>query len=142
MGRRQFSGYSTCPTEFNGSKLILHRWLQVQKFPRNFLTLNSRDNEMNDNKSLLEHLENMKQRGIPMELIHLDPFTVTDVSHLISDIIKLPEFAVQSLAVSVHGKTQGNPFFVGRFLTALYRKNILVLFQLEHFLIFRLLMFL
>ena len=54
----------------------------------------------------------------------LEPLDWTAVKYLISETLRSNN--IDSLAQVVFEKTKGNPFFVGRFLTALYNKRLLV----------------
>ena len=62
--------------------------------------------------------------------LHLAPLGLSDLTLMIGDTFRAPADRAGSLAELVHGKTDGNPFFVGEFLKALHVDG-LVRFQYE-----------
>ncbi len=57
--------------------------------------------------------------------LHVGPLRVRDVAELLSDSLQLPIEEVEELAQLCHRKTSGNPFFLGRFLEDLHRRELI-----------------
>jgi predicted ATPase len=89
------------------------------------MVTNYRDNEIQQNPYLVSYLESIKTKNIKNTIIELNPLDISEVKHLISETLR-SKSNVDPLAQIVFEKTKGNPFFVGRFLTALYNKRLLV----------------
>jgi predicted ATPase len=90
------------------------------------LIIFSRDNEVDQNLFLVEHLQFLVKKKIKSTTIHLKSLELSDVNALLSETLRLPINTVEPLSNVVFVKTKGNPFFVGRFLNALYSKSLLV----------------
>ena len=70
------------------------------------------------------HLDSIESKGIKTVTFNLQPLDISQVKYLISETLRSND--VDSLAQIVCDRTKGNPFFVGRFLSVLYSKRILV----------------
>ena len=84
-----------------------------------------RDNEVNAGHLLQITLEEIRKQGLNLQQITLKPLGFGCVSQLLSDTLLGDRPTVEPLAELVMQKTEGNPFFVNQFLTALYLENLL-----------------
>lgn len=83
-----------------------------------------RDHDVEPQHPLWRTLENSRQAAIPVQHLTLMPLALQSVTALIADSLQCPPQRVAPLAALVHAKTQGNPFFVKAFLTALYDEKL------------------
>jgi predicted ATPase len=82
---------------------------------------------MDHNPPLIEHLNDLKnKKNVRITDIKLKSLDVSNIQKMIADTLHLPPKDVQPLADLVYLKTKGNPFFVGRFLTTLSQRDLLV----------------
>jgi len=84
-----------------------------------------RDNEVSAGHPLAITLEKLQQNDNTIHQITLEPLTLKQTTHFISDTLHHPTDMVCDLAQLVWQKTGGNPFFVNKFLQALYNENLL-----------------
>lgn len=70
-------------------------------------------------------LEKVKQEGLNIETIELNPLTSSNLKHLIVDTLHCSEDVAKPLSEIIYSKTYGNPIFVNEFLKALYEQNVL-----------------
>ncbi|MBV7331280.1 AAA family ATPase [Chloroflexi bacterium TSY] len=84
-----------------------------------------RDNEVDRHHPLSIQLDEMMKEGAHIHEITLDPLKRPTVNQLIADLLDCSYEQVQSLAELVLHRTEGNPFFVKAFLTALYEEDML-----------------
>lgn len=85
-----------------------------------------RDNEVSASHPLMLVLEGMENVKSIIKHIHLSPLLLENVKHLVDDTLHTETKKSESLANLVFQKTQGNPFFVNRFLNSLYDEGLLV----------------
>jgi len=78
-----------------------------------------RDNEVGPSHPLMLMLEALRKTQVVVRPIVLAPLTISDVSSLLADALRMSRATVLPLAQLVHGKTGGNPFFVGQLLRTL-----------------------
>jgi PAS domain S-box-containing protein len=84
-----------------------------------------RDNAVDGTHLLTRKLQGLRKSGTKMQEIVLAPLCREDVEHLVEDALRCePERAVP-LAVLLHEKTAGNPFFVIQFVSSLAEDRIL-----------------
>ena len=69
----------------------------------------------------------MRQRGVPVHEIVLQPLDEADVLHIVRDTLHCDAETAAPLARLVHVKTGGNPFFSLRFLALLHEDGLLAL---------------
>ncbi len=86
-----------------------------------------RDNEVCPSHPWMLAVKELEVGGCPIESVSLGPLDVTFVNELLSDALRSEPDETQELAELVHGKTQGNPFFVAAFLRTLDRNGFLSL---------------
>ncbi|MCB1178322.1 MAG: AAA family ATPase, partial [Leptospiraceae bacterium] len=84
-----------------------------------------RDNEVDIHHPLLNLLGDLKKEKIsPIEL-NLKPLDLENVNALISDTLAQNTGKTKELAELIELKTGGNPFFVGEFISNLYKKSLI-----------------
>lgn len=83
-----------------------------------------RDNEVSTTHPLAILLQDAAQSGTVLDDVTLPPLTHADVAELLRDTFQ-HEAAVEALAQLCMAKTQGNPFFLNRFLETLVEHNLL-----------------
>jgi len=84
-----------------------------------------RDNEVGASHPLILTVEEMVKSGNNIKHIHLSPLVIEDVTLLLNDTLHVETEISEPLADLVFQKTQGNPFFVNRFLNSLYDEGLL-----------------
>lgn len=80
-----------------------------------------RDNEVNATHPFIQTVGAVEEAGGKIVRIAVNPLEIPHVRQLISEIMSSKEDDIADLAELVYQKTEGNPFFVGEFLGALYR---------------------
>jgi PAS domain S-box-containing protein len=85
-----------------------------------------RDNEVSLIHPLMIAIEQLKNQGVIINQITLEPLNLQEVTALIADTLSQDNSRVQPLAELIMGKTQGNPFFINEFFKALYQNNLLI----------------
>ncbi|MBU3913950.1 serine/threonine-protein kinase PknK, partial [bacterium] len=105
---------------------VLELVLADEELKHLFLIGAYRDNEVDDTHPLMISMKKFKSEGNNIHHIHLAPLEVDSIKVLIADTLKNESESIAPLAELVHRKTNGNPFFVNRFLTALYQQKLLV----------------
>ena len=78
-----------------------------------------RDNEVGPAHPLMRTLEAIRNAGARVEEIVLAPLRLEEVGQLVADAMHCESERVRPLALLVHKKTGGNPFFAIQFFTAL-----------------------
>ena len=84
-----------------------------------------RDNEVNATHPLMRKLEAIRQAGALVQEIMLAPLAKEDLEGLIADSLHCAPDRVEPLALLVHEKTAGNPFFAIQFISALAEEGLL-----------------
>ena len=84
-----------------------------------------RDNEVDETHPAIQTLQAIKNDENNVSSLSLKPLSVNDVRQVLIDSLHRPAEEVQSLAVLVHNKTGGNPFFINEFLKTLYSEELL-----------------
>ncbi|MBD1889712.1 AAA family ATPase [Coleofasciculus sp. FACHB-SPT9] len=90
-----------------------------------------RDNEVDSTHPLALMMEQLRKQGVVFQEIVLKPLTLEPLSQLIAETLQHNQNTVHSLAELVLRKTEGNPFFVSKFLGVLYNEKLLN-FDAEH----------
>ncbi len=88
-----------------------------------FMTGAYRSNEVGPDHILNSALNTLKNSGVNLATITLEPLSYENVKELISDTFK--ETNVEDLAQIVFEKTGGTPFFINEFLKTLYQEKLL-----------------
>ena len=84
-----------------------------------------RDNEVSSSHPLMRTLAAIRKAGARVQEIVLSPLGLEDVERLIADALRCRQNSVGPLALLVHEKTGGNPFFAIQLLTALGEEGLL-----------------
>ncbi len=90
------------------------------------IILSYRDNEVTNTHPFSIALEEIKKNNFEIKNILLNPLTLFDVNHLISDTLSVKKEDTSLLADVIHLKTGGNPFFVNEVFKNLYEKNLIL----------------
>lgn len=93
-----------------------------------------RDNEVNDSHplkiTLKEVIDRFKDEDIEfipqIPEIKLNPLSKENIEELIADTLRMERANVRELALLIHEKTGGNPFFTNEYLKSLYNEEYLV----------------
>ena len=84
-----------------------------------------RDNEVSSSHPLMRTLAAIRDAGARTQEIVLAPLGLDDVERLIADALHCGPDSAGPLALLVHEKTGGNPFFAIQFLTSLAEEGLL-----------------
>ncbi len=84
-----------------------------------------RDNEVAPEHPLERTHAALKAAGATVERRTLSPLTQAEVAHMIADTLRCSEAEAEGLAGLVHGRSEGNPFFVRTYLQSLYEQGVL-----------------
>src|SRR5580658_2365270 len=84
-----------------------------------------RDNEVSSSHPLMRTLAAIREAGAKTQEIVLAPLGLDDVERLIAEALRCDRNSAEPLALLVHEKTGGNPFFAIQFLTALADERLL-----------------
>ncbi|APR87740.1 High-affnity carbon uptake protein Hat/HatR [Minicystis rosea] len=85
-----------------------------------------RDNEVGGDHPLTITIDALLGQGVPVRTISLAPLALGDIANLVADTAHCEVVKALPLAELVQGKTGGNPFFVGQFLSTLHQEGLLV----------------
>ena len=78
-----------------------------------------RDTELPPDHPLMSAVAAIRASGLRVGNVELGPLRMEDMALLLADALRLAPDQVRPLAVLVHEKTGGNPFFAGQFLASL-----------------------
>jgi PAS domain S-box-containing protein len=84
-----------------------------------------RDNEVSPAHLLPRTLDAIRTAGAPVQEVSLAPLTRDDLGRLIADTLSCTTDDATPLALLVHEKTSGNPFFAIQFISALAEEGLL-----------------
>jgi PAS domain S-box-containing protein len=84
-----------------------------------------RDNEVSSSHPLMRTLAAIREAGAKAQEIVLAPLELDDVERLVADALHCGPNSAGPLALLIHVKTGGNPFFAIQFLTALAEEGLL-----------------
>jgi predicted ATPase/GAF domain-containing protein len=116
----------------DAASLQLLRMLMGKSGVRDLLLLGAyRDNEIDPAHPLLPAVEAIEAEGTRVQTLTLQPLAERHVTQLLSDTLNAPLKHVEPLCRLLLARTEGNPFFLNQFLTALYQAELLV-FDREH----------
>ncbi|NJL46040.1 MAG: AAA family ATPase, partial [Leptolyngbyaceae cyanobacterium SM2_3_12] len=79
-----------------------------------------RNNEVSPIHPLMQAFEVLRQAGVTITEINLEPLALDHVTQLVADTLYTPAAAVAPLAELLFEKTAGNPFFLTQLLKSLY----------------------
>jgi PAS domain S-box-containing protein len=99
--------------------------LMTQSDLRDLLVIGAyRDNEIDLVQPLERKLENIRSAGVKVGQITLKPLGREHIEEFVANALRSPRTEAAPLAELVHRKTDGNPFFVIKFLSALVDKEL------------------
>lgn len=108
--------------DYSSLKLLYN--LSTAKTIKNLVIIGAyRSNEVDPNHPLTDTVNQIVNDGKQVEHLEIGPLSLESVNSLVSDVIHAnPE---QSFALTniVYKKTQGNPFFINRFLHDIYQEG-------------------
>jgi hypothetical protein len=84
-----------------------------------------RDNEISPSHPLLRTLDAIRKAGASVQEISLAPLAEEDMERLMADTLSCASDRAAPLALLVHEKTGGNPFFAIQFISALAEEGLL-----------------
>lgn len=85
-----------------------------------------RDNEVDAAHPLMRRLSAISQAGATVQEIQLTPLGSDDLAHLIADTLHCEPQRAMPLALLIHQKTAGNPFFAIQFIYALVEEGLVI----------------
>ncbi|MCP4345110.1 MAG: AAA family ATPase [Desulfobacterales bacterium] len=85
-----------------------------------------RDNEVEPTHPLMMTVDDLKNKGIEIQTITLNPLEKRHIDHLLRDAFKPLSMEISPLSWLVMDKTKGNPFFINQFLKTIYEIKLLV----------------
>ena len=104
----------------------LLRQLQVGLTLRYLLVIVSyRDNEVDSGHPLMSAVNDLRSHAVSVEVLQVKNITANDVQEIMADTLKPEIEDLEKLALIIHGKTLGNPFFVRSFLSFFYEFNLI-----------------
>ncbi len=86
-----------------------------------------RDNEVGSDHPLTVLMSTLQKRGILGELFNVGPLNEAHIAQMAADTLHCPVDNTVALAILIHAKTAGNPFFTHEFLQRLYRDRLIEL---------------
>jgi predicted ATPase/anti-anti-sigma regulatory factor/GAF domain-containing protein len=84
-----------------------------------------RDNEVGAAHILTAALDTLRESGVKLAELSLQPLGSASVLALLADALDLPRAEVEALAAALVDKTKGNPFFLGQYLGELCGEGLL-----------------
>jgi PAS domain S-box-containing protein len=106
--------------------LTLIEYLLVHPDTRHLLVIGAyRDNEVDSAHPLMLKLEDLRRGGATIDQITLGPLSTDSINQLLSDTFRQAPNQTRPFAELVHKRSNGNPFFVGQFLTSLAEEQLL-----------------
>jgi predicted ATPase/two-component sensor histidine kinase len=104
----------------------LLKQMQVDITLRYLLVIISyRDDEVGSNHPLVSTVDDLRSHAIPVEVLQVRNLRADDVREFLVDTLKPAAADVEGLAVIIHDKTLGNPFFVRSFVSFLYEFDLI-----------------
>jgi predicted ATPase/serine phosphatase RsbU (regulator of sigma subunit) len=84
-----------------------------------------RNNDAAAIQPLRAAIDDLRKANVPVDELALTPLAVDDIVGLLGDTLRLDAAAVRPLAEILLRKTDGSPFFLQQFLTALHEQRLL-----------------
>ncbi|OQY43648.1 MAG: hypothetical protein B6242_14285 [Anaerolineaceae bacterium 4572_78] len=112
------------------ASLKLITWIMTDHNINTLLLVGAYDDEKVDkNHPLITTIEELEKVGVNVNKIILNPLTLDDVATLVGDSFYCNQQTATPLLEWLMAKTEGNPFFINRFLHALYQEKLLTFDQ-------------
>lgn len=110
----------------DSASLSLLQDLMLERDTRHILLIGAyRDNEVATDHPLSLLLDKLQRAGKPLTRLSLRPLSPAELTRLLADTLACAESRVAPLADLLHGKTEGNPFFVRALLEELHDGGLL-----------------
>ncbi|HEY7374178.1 MAG TPA: AAA family ATPase [Polyangia bacterium] len=110
----------------DAASLRLLRQLLGGGFNAHMLVIGAyRNNEAAQIQPLLQMLDELRKAGVRLDELTLGPLKLEHIIALLGDTLRLDAAAVRPLAEVLLRKTDGNPFSLQQFLTALHEQKLL-----------------
>jgi len=84
-----------------------------------------RDEEVDSGHPLIKAVEELRRQSVPVDELAVANLTEPEVRELLADTLQLSGEHAESLALVLHRRTAGNPFFVRSLLAALAEQGLL-----------------
>ncbi|NJK37050.1 MAG: AAA family ATPase [Oscillatoriales cyanobacterium SM2_3_0] len=84
-----------------------------------------RDNEVGPTHPFVQTIESLRQAGVKITDITLEPLQLMHVAQLVADTLHTNIEVIVPLASLLHEKTNGNPFFLTQLLKSLYEDGLI-----------------
>ncbi|UQA57515.1 AAA family ATPase [Polyangium aurulentum] len=111
----------------DSASLNLLQDLMLERDTRHILLIGAyRNNEVTTDHPVSLLLDKLQKNGKPLTRLSLRPLSPVELTRLLADTLACPEARVSPLAELLHGKTEGNPFFVRALLKELHDGKLLV----------------
>lgn len=110
--------------DFSSLKLLFS--LATAKKIKNLVLIGAyRSNEVDQTHPLSDTVNQIINEGKQFQHLEIGPLAFDAVNQLISDVLHTNQDQTSTLTSLVYKKTQGNPFFVNRFLNNLYQEGLI-----------------
>ncbi len=110
----------------DAASLELMRTIMTRAVSRHFLIVCAyRPGELTDDRALPDLIESLRRDGRQVGQCSLAGLTLSQTERMLADILDVALKDVVSLAALVHGKTDGNPFFIRQVLETLVKEGAL-----------------
>lgn len=108
------------------ASILMLEWIASDPHMGHLLLLGGfRDNEVGAGHALRHTLDRLRDEGMPVFSLLLQPLDVLSTTQLFADTVDCSLDLARNAGEMVHRKTGGNPFFVREFLRVLHRDRIL-----------------
>jgi predicted ATPase/serine phosphatase RsbU (regulator of sigma subunit) len=93
---------------------------------QNLLIISSyRDNEVTPSSPLTLALNDLRREGVTIGEVKLEPLSRATVERMLCDTLNQTAEQIAPLVELLHERTQGNPFFLGQFLSTIHKEGLL-----------------
>ncbi len=110
----------------DGASIQLLETLLTDSFDTHMLVIGTfRPQEATANTQLMASFANLEEQGFERTDLYLKPLSEKAVRQMIAETVHQEEEVCAPLAELIFSKTDGNPFFIGEFITSLREKELL-----------------
>ena len=104
----------------------LMRLLLTDPYGHHLLVIGSyRADSLSESPLLAQQLDALRSERVTTTVLALAPLAVADVAGFLADTLSMPAAELGELAATVLAKTDGNPFFIGQFVSGLAHEGLL-----------------
>ncbi|MBP0015987.1 MAG: serine/threonine-protein kinase PknK [Cyanobacteria bacterium SBLK] len=104
---------------------LLHLLMTSPEMDNLFLIGAYRDNEVNNAHPLISNVHKIRDNNTPISEITLTPLTLEEIEQFVADTLCCSRPRIRRLAELLQEKTNGNPFFLKKFIEELYVEELL-----------------